>query len=580
MRSGVNRVAKWRRLFVGSVFLVVMSLVLGSCATGPLPSPPSGPDGVVGSRGFTVALDGVTVTGSSGVAPNGTGVHLKEAPTLVAEGLAGVESAATPFDISFDGGLQPAVPVTVTLDVSDVPVERLQTLFFVTQRSDTGRWEGLPVTVVNGRASVSLDHFSGGWFGWGDQIRDWFIDQVKQFLKVGYPKPACVGKTAVFGGREYAVDADNEGVYACVSASRSSLTTSITSNSPLVWRYRPVAGQAVGQQGEAPLELAGILTLALFDAMAQYDYTSETVLVPGGKAAVVLGQDVTDTWAGARADAGLGLVAVLVAGLDTAAAMASGQSPTTWLDVALSKAENANRLRAAAECMGGVVEGAGDEVEAHLGQIGNTAVSCAGNLMSEMAGGYLGGAVGVVVGIVTSLIGLLVTQVWGFVGEFTGQNQARMHVTSQASAVVLSSKGIGSFEFGASEAKVLAFLTPVLGKPSLEGGVGGCEAAGYGYQNYARFGDLRVRFEAQDDSASSERTLASWDVMMTARQQGRLALASAIPFGLSLNELRAKYPNGGGLEHMDAWFANEVWIVPQGPAGKTLVHAGGLDWCI
>lgn len=579
MRWSLSGWTKCRTWFVVLVFVVVMSLVVGACTTGPLPAPPPGPEGVVGAQGFTVALDDLTVVGAAGVAPEGTRVHLKVAPTLVPEGLTGVDSAGTPFDISFEGGLQPGTPVTVSMKVADVSAEKLQTLFFVTQRSDTGRWEGLPVTVANGRASVTLDHFSGGWFGWGDKVRDWFVDQVRQFLKLGYPKPDCVGKTAVAGGREYSVDSDSGGVYACVSASGASLKTSITSNSPFVWRYRPTPGQGTGLQGEAPLELAGILTVALFDAMAGYDYADETVLVPGGKATITVKQGVTDTWTGARVDAGLGLVAVLVAGLDMAAAMASGQSPTTWLDAALKKAENANKIRQAAECMAGVVEGAGGEVEAKLGQIGNTVVSCAGNVMSELAGGFVGGVVGVVVGIVTSLIGLLVTQVWGLVSVLTGQNEARLHVTSKASAVVLSSEGIGSFTFGAREADVLAFLTPILGKPTVEGGVGGCEEAGFGYQNYARFGDLSVRFAAPDNSATSKRTLASWAVRLTSRQQGRLALAPGIPFGLTYDQLRAKYPKGGGLEHMDAWFAGGVWIVPGGPGEKTLVHAGGLDWC-
>lgn len=385
-----------------------------------------------------------------------------------------MESAATPFDIAFDGGSQPLTPVTVTLQLPEVAPEKLETLFFVTQRSDDGRWEGKPVTVADGRASVTLEHFSGGWFGWGDQIRDWFIEHVKQFLKLSYPKPDCVGKTAVVGGRRYTVEADQDGVHPCVAASGSSLTTSIASNSPFVWRYRPTPGEGTGRQGEAPLELAGILTLALFDAMASYEYASETVLVPGGSATIDITPGVSDTHTNARVDAGLGLVAVLVAGLDMAAAMASGQTPTTWLESALDKAENANKIRTAAECMAGLVEGAGDDIDAKLGQLGNTVLNCAGSLLSELSGGFAGGVVGVVTGVVTSLSGLLVAQVWGLIGEMTGKNAVQAHVTSAPSTVVLSRTGIGPFTFGATESDVLAFLTPILGKPKQNGGAGGC----------------------------------------------------------------------------------------------------------
>ena len=328
------------------------------------------------------------------------------------------------------------------------------------------------------------------------------------------------------------------------------------------------------------MELAGILTLALFDAMASYEYASETVLVPGGSATIDVTPGVSDTHTNARVDAGLGLVAVLVAGLDMAAAMASGQTPTTWLESALDKAENANKIRTAAECMAGLVEGAGDDIDAKLGQLGNTVLNCAGSLLSELSGGFAGGVVGVVTGVVTSLSGLLVAQVWGLIGEMTGKNAVQAHVTSAPSTVVLSRTGIGPFTFGATESDVLAFLTPILGKPKQNGGAGGCEAAGSGYQNYADFGALSVRFAAHDNSPNSRRTLASWDVTLKSRKQGGLELATDIPFGLTSRQLQAKYPDGGGLEHMDAWFAAGVWIVPQTHDGQTLVHAGGLDWCI
>ena len=146
--------------------------------------------------------------------------------------------------------------------------------------------------------------------------------------------------------------------------------------------------------------------------------------------------------------------------------------------------------------------------------------------------------------------------------------------------IVLSSDGIGPFEFGAPETDVLGFLTPALGTPTVQGQVGGWEGAGSGYQSYATLGGLRIRFAARDDSSTSPRTLQSWDFRFTDAPQAPLALATDIPVGKSLAQLKALYPAGGGLEHMDAWAAEDVVIMPPiEPGGVTLVHAGDLDWC-
>jgi len=148
-------------------------------------------------------------------------------------------------------------------------------------------------------------------------------------------------------------------------------------------------------------------------------------------------------------------------------------------------------------------------------------------------------------------------------------------------SVVLSADGIGPFEFGSAEKDVLAYLTAALGKPTMEGGLGGCEMAAFGWQSYATYGPLRIRFAASDDSPTSPRTMQSWEARLTRPRAGKLTLAQGIPFGLTFEELRAKYPNGDGLEHMSAWIAGGVWMIPPDQPGEPeLVHAGDLDWCI
>jgi hypothetical protein len=151
---------------------------------------------------------------------------------------------------------------------------------------------------------------------------------------------------------------------------------------------------------------------------------------------------------------------------------------------------------------------------------------------------------------------------------------------TKASTIVLSGTGIGPLLFGSPEKDVLTFLKPTLGTPKVQGQVGGCEGAGSGYQSYATFGQLRIRFAAADDSSTSPRTLQSWDITFTGAPKAPLALAKGIPVGKSLAQLKALYPTGSGLEHMGAWAAEGVILVPPTKVGgETLVHAGDLDWC-
>jgi len=149
-------------------------------------------------------------------------------------------------------------------------------------------------------------------------------------------------------------------------------------------------------------------------------------------------------------------------------------------------------------------------------------------------------------------------------------------------AVALTAKGVGQFAFGSPEKDVLAYLTARLGQPAkTSNGPGQCEGAAGAYQSYVTFGPVTIRFGAQDLSATSPRTLQSWDGRFTSASQGKVKLDPSIPFGLSLDQLKARYPNGGGLEYMGAWATDDgVFLAPpDSPGGAEDIHAGPLDWC-
>ncbi|MFZ2165076.1 MAG: hypothetical protein WAV45_06400 [Propionibacteriaceae bacterium] len=151
----------------------------------------------------------------------------------------------------------------------------------------------------------------------------------------------------------------------------------------------------------------------------------------------------------------------------------------------------------------------------------------------------------------------------------------------QPPGIILSGRGIGKYQFGAREADVLKLLTGALGEPKIQGQVGGCEEASFGYQNYVDFGSLTVRFAAQDNSAASPRTMQSWEVRASKAPTGSVKLDPKIPFGLTLAQIQAKYPGSSGLENVGAVSAEGVLLIPaEKPGAEVTVHAGGLDWCI
>lgn len=146
--------------------------------------------------------------------------------------------------------------------------------------------------------------------------------------------------------------------------------------------------------------------------------------------------------------------------------------------------------------------------------------------------------------------------------------------------IVLNAAGISSLPFGTSEGDVLDLMTRALGAPAMTAQLGECEAAAGTWQEYAKFGNLTLRFGAQDESPNSPRSLGTWTYTSTQPPSPPLALDASIPFGLTLDELQAQYPNGPGMDWMGAWSVGDVWIVPgTSDYPETTVTAGDLDWC-
>ena len=162
--------------------------------------------------------------------------------------------------------------------------------------------------------------------------------------------------------------------------------------------------------------------------------------------------------------------------------------------------------------------------------------------------------------------------------------------TNTGVSIVLSSTGIGQFVFadgfgedrsvGSTEEEVLDYLTGVLGTPVTGGGIQGCGYPRNKWGGTAWFYDLGVSFVADDDSPDSPRYLYAWEWRSVSAPEPPLVLAPGIPFGLSLDDLKAQYPGGDEMENMGAYFVNGVAFIPEKPDfAYYSIYAGQLNWC-
>jgi len=412
--TGASSPARLSRVRI-LVAVVVVAAIVAGCIVVPrmLHKGAHSAKSVVSETGFAISLDDVAVTGAAGVAPQGTEVRLSRVSgndAKIVDGIDRVEAGSYLYDIEFEGGVQPLKDVTVTWQLEG-DIQDLSSVAFVTKRSDTGAWEGLPVTVADGVASVSLTHFSWFEFIRADKVRDWLFNQFEQLVNIGYDPPKCAGKPAVHAGRTWSVITDKNGVYACVENVRGSLGITIYSANGIPWRFRPTPGEAVGRHASAPLKIAPMVTLAIYDTFAGQNFTKETLLVPGGSASVIVNDGVTETVAEAKLDAFYWLVSTLISVLDV------------YLDIKLGAAMEAKSV---AECVVGLLGAAGGNPGENLGEVASVTLGCMGDLLTAPGK--------IVVAVVTSLGATLWSGLQGGLMTLFDYDHVKLTATSNAAA--------------------------------------------------------------------------------------------------------------------------------------------------
>lgn len=400
---------------VRALVCVVVVALMSSCTSSPSAAPGSSSTtsppsksamsrAAVDEAGFTVTNQSITVSGGPGVAPIGTTVVLRSAGDVDMPSGVSWRPAAPGFDITLGDGVQPATPVTVSARI-DPGSAAGRGLVFLTRHAGSGEWEGLPVKVRGTQATVTMTHFSGGWFGWVDDAKKTFDDAVNGYLKLRFDPPACRDKPVSIRNVKYRASVNGNGVYVCAEAVAGKPVVSVHSNSPFVWRISGAKGTVSPAAENSPVELSGAVTIATYHVLFSYLRDREAVLVPGGNSSLnLLG---TGPWTlAADTDAGLGLVAIAVAGIDVYLTLAG---------VTLADREKL----AVGECAAGILE-AGRTPEA--GEVTRAVIDCFGTVVK--------GPAAIVVAVVSSLASLLVTQIVGIVGELTRTNHLSIKVTA------------------------------------------------------------------------------------------------------------------------------------------------------
>lgn len=274
---------------------------------------PSSPDRVT-EDGLSYEQGVLSFSADAGVAAPGTRVVVStmDAPEL--SQTLGTVLEGSAFSVEFDGGQQPASPVSVSVDVSDSDelsdtVEAESELVFLTRPDESSPWEGQPATMADGRVTALMSHFSEGLFVRAS--RPGLVQALSSYLKLTRPKPSCVGQKAESGGRTFTVAAKNpKFVYPCVEVNDDGdLVVTLHSNSPNVWLVRGDPGASTPRDPETGPGAVSALTVLAHDASIHPD--NETILVAGESASFTVGAGTEETYFDLQISPAYGMLDIL-----------------------------------------------------------------------------------------------------------------------------------------------------------------------------------------------------------------------------------------------------------------------------
>ncbi|HMR49107.1 MAG TPA: hypothetical protein PKE40_07680 [Arachnia sp.] len=363
--------------------------------------------------GFLLEVGDLRISGSAEVAEVGdrvTATAVAVPDELLALGLSG--SALLDVKIN-DGGKQPARPIKLEWQVPEGTDPDM--VAFITNPGENKPWQGIPVSVEGTTVTAELEHLSWIWFVRAGEVFKEFGKGVSQFLQQSFDKPTNCEDSATNNRGTYRLTSDNTRIYGCLEATDSDVRLALAPNSGDTWKV--AAPTATAGKFDLPLSTSGIVVATMFKGLFQNRYAG--VLQPGGRATLTFdaaGVDARGAAVRAEVDPGMGLVPIVIAGVDMLLTMHGVTLP-------------GEKLVLIGECLAGSVDyltaSSGGEVAAAYVALAQCIIGA-----FEDAGFDGLGPLSVLLSIVGSLSGQLVTQVRGIGDQIFGGASVNFVITA------------------------------------------------------------------------------------------------------------------------------------------------------
>lgn len=424
--------------------------------------PPAGHSATVGVNGVELTVDGVTIRGPAGVAPEGTILTARpttaappELESTITTGIAGG------MDISLEG-LQPAKPLELRFPVTGPQPEGRHAVLMTTP-SDGSAAHLLPASfdATTGSISATINHLSFVWPAFIDlRAAGRVVDKlVSQTLGISSPRPDCAGAPATDpSGMKITVDGDYSPdakpvVWPCLTVHNGQLVAKLNSNSPLPWRVRAAPAATLEHQGT--IDPAKGVVLAAYQALATKRPYAEGLLIPGDEMSYRFALSSLPATIQGQADVGTWLVMVVVFAVQAIMAL---------FHVNLGAvADNVTALG----CLGDAVEAANlvsrPGVDA-VTSLARAALSCM-DPIAKALGGTLSATAGFVLLVLSSGAALVFGGMQGAVMTLTGTDRFKIAIsgtvkpvqsTPAADPAEVRFAGIGEFTLGLTASDLLA----------------------------------------------------------------------------------------------------------------------------
>ncbi|MGY5765721.1 hypothetical protein ACXET9_11020 [Brachybacterium sp. DNPG3] len=384
---------------------------------------PSEASAEVDETGFSIALDGVVITGEPGVASIDSVVRARTAPVSLTGDFGDFTTpVGDGVDVTLDGGAQPLSPISITFSIPAELWPESGELMVLGESPEEGREAEFVETIVDeDELTVTgiATHLS--WYTvatvdedrLGEKLGHWF----DVALDVRTDRPDCVDEPTRLSGSFVLAEPWPDMAWVCIEETDEDVTVRLQSNSGLVLAIAADSGGSIALPVTSSSE--DIATTAVYMQWLRYaDSAPDGILLPGGTTEITFPKPFDGAEISLSADPALSQISTLAWG--TSMLMPTRvTSLIDWGDCV-------------SDLVGSSFSGSADQASAVLG--------CVATATAEYGGELLG--------TVLEAPGKLTAQIEGAIGEVTGANYETfsVHLVSGLAVQEISSTSSWLYE--------------------------------------------------------------------------------------------------------------------------------------